>query len=120
MNNQYRILLVEDEPLIQFVIVDILTEIGLEVSNVVSTAAEALTEIERGKFDAAIVDCTLADGACDPVASTLAQQNVPFIIVSGREPDEIAAKFPGIRFVSKPFLVADLENAVQTLIPTMT
>jgi hypothetical protein len=44
---------------------------------------------------------------------------VPFIIVSGREPDEIAAKFPGIRFVSKPFMVADLENAVQALIPTM-
>ena len=119
MNHQYRILLVEDEPLIQFVIVDILTEIGFEVSNVISTAAEALKEIERGRFDAAIVDCTLADGTCDPVASTLAEQKVPFIIVSGREPDEIAARFPGIRFVSKPFMVADLENAVQALIPNM-
>jgi CheY-like chemotaxis protein len=69
MNHQYRILLVEDEPLIQFVIVDILSEVGFEVSNVVSTAAEALREIERGRFDAAIVDCTLTDGTCDPLLS---------------------------------------------------
>ena len=118
MEPRYFVLLVEDEPLIQFMIVDILEGIGVPVSGIAASVAEALALIDHGGFDGAILDCVLNDGRCEPVAEALSEKGVPFIIVSGHSEAEVANRFPGVRYVSKPFMAGDLERAIASMIPS--
>jgi DNA-binding response OmpR family regulator len=116
MGQLHRVLLVEDEPIIQMLIEDILERAGIELADIAETSAKALPLIRAGGFDAAIVDCTLGDGPCEPVIRALAAEQVPFVISSGHSAGEIEERFPGARFVTKPFLDAELETAVQTVL----
>lgn len=117
MEPRYFVLLVEDEPLIQFLIVDILEGIGVPVSGIAASVSEALDLIERGGFDGAILDCVLNDGRCEPVAEALHEKGIPFIIVSGHSEQEVGSRFPGVRYVAKPFRAGDLEQAVASMTP---
>jgi len=116
MSRPHRVLLVEDEPIIQMLIEDILESAGIGLADVAETSTMALPLIAAGGFDAAIVDCTLGDGPCEPVIRALAAGRVPFVISSGHSADEIKERFPGACFVTKPFIGAELEAAVQSVL----
>ena len=62
-----NILIVEDQPLIALSIEDVLRDLGCTVTHG-ATVAEALIEIERASWDAALLDVRLADGTVYPVA----------------------------------------------------
>lgn len=117
MERRYLVLLVEDEPLVQMLIVDVLEGRGVCVSDIASSAADALKMIERGGFDAAILDCVLKDGRCEPVAAALEAKGVPYVIVSGHSEDEVGRRFPGVPYVAKPFYADELEAALLALLP---
>lgn len=119
MERRYLVLLVEDEAIIQMLIVDVLEGLGVHVSDIASSVAQALKVVERGGIEAAILDCTLSDGRCEPVAAALDEKGIPYIIVSGHSEQEVGRRFPGVRYVPKPFTVADLEAALQEVLPTI-
>jgi DNA-binding response OmpR family regulator len=112
----YKMLLVEDEPIIQFLRTDILDGIGVPVCGIASSVAAAVELIERGGFDGAILDCVLKDGTCDPVAEVLSATGIPFVIASGHPEQLIDERFPGVRRVAKPFMAGDLEQAIASMV----
>src|SRR5579859_585476 len=104
LNNRHRarVLIVEDEPMLAFTVEDLLLEAGFEIAGVVGRLAAALTLIEGGACDAAIVDANLAGVSASPAASALAARGIPFIVLSGYLPEQQQGIFPGAIFVQKP------------------
>ncbi|WP_376099165.1 response regulator [Roseomonas sp. CCTCC AB2023176] len=89
-----RILVVEDEPMITFLLEDALMIAGAGTVVQAARVAEALsaigTSMAEGGIDAAVIDYTLADGKTAlPVADRLAELGVPFVFATGLEPSEV-------------------------------
>jgi DNA-binding response OmpR family regulator len=83
-----RILVVEDEPLITFLLEDALMIAGAQTVVQAARVAEALsaiaTAMSEGGIDAAVIDYSLADGQTAlPVADRLAALGVPFVFATG-------------------------------------
>lgn len=116
VQHRSRILVVEDEPLVQFFIEDALTDLGFEFLGPASCTFTALKLIEAGGIDAALIDCTLNDGRCEPVTDALARRGVPFAVVSARTKAEVEQRFPGRPFIAKPFNTAELASVVSDLV----
>src|SRR5262249_30027590 len=77
------ILIVEDEALVGMLIEDLVMEMGFRVSGVAASVEEALEEIARLDFDAAILDVNLRGLSSAPVADALKANRVPFIMATG-------------------------------------
>ena len=63
-----RVLVVEDEFLVATLIEDMLQSAGCVVSGPIPRLAEALDAVDRGAYDAAILDVNLRGERIDPVA----------------------------------------------------
>jgi CheY-like chemotaxis protein len=109
-----RILVVEDEFLPAALIGESLRELRCDVLGPVSNLAAAMAAIQRGGFNAALLDVNLKGRAATPAAAELAARKVPFILVTG---------YPGLASdgpvmgsaprVVKPFTLEQLAEAMQ-------
>jgi two-component sensor histidine kinase/DNA-binding response OmpR family regulator len=97
-----RVLLVEDEALVAMMIGESLTEFGFQVIGPMATASEALAAARDQHFDAAVLDINLGDGLVYTVAEILAKRGVPFIFVTGYDPDSVDPRFSGVPVLQKP------------------
>lgn len=113
-----RILVVEDEPLITFLLEDALMIAGARAVVQAARVAEALSAIgvamAEGGIDAAVIDYSLADGqSALPVADRLAALRVPFVFATGYEASMVDrgrhAKAP---VISKPYKPEDVLAAL--------
>ena len=109
-----NVLIVEDQPLIALSIEDVLRDLGCTVTHA-ATVAEALIEIERASWDAALLDVRLADGTVYPVAELLQSKAIPFAFATGSI-DEIDARFSGAPVLTKPFGHNELEACLNALL----
>ncbi|MBV9971661.1 MAG: hypothetical protein JO228_16895, partial [Xanthobacteraceae bacterium] len=64
---------------------------------------EALDIIEREKMDAALLDANLRGDPVDEIAAALMNRKIPFLFVTGHEPDSLPPGFRHVSVVSKPF-----------------
>lgn len=103
-----RVFIAEDEPLLQMSLEDILNDLGCEVVASVATVQDALACIAAHKFELAILDVHLADGAVDPAAARLAQLSIPMIFATGAL---TAGKYAG-PVVGKPYDTSEIEQAI--------
>jgi len=85
------ILVVEDEFLIAMELEAILTAHGFVVIGPVATVASALELLERERPDAAVLDINLRGIAVTPVARTLREMNVPFVIATAYRSSDLPA-----------------------------
>ena len=111
-----RVLVVEDEFLVASLIEDMLTSAGCVVSGPVSRLPEALDAVDRGTFDAAVLDVNLAGDRIDPVADALSRRNVPFMFVTGYSTGALSgghAERPRLR---KPFKMTDLLGMLTSVV----
>ena len=115
-HDDVRILIVEDEPLIAFGLEEVLVDAGFKVAAVASKFENALTLIESGGCDAAIVDANLAGVSASPLAAALKARDLPFIVLSGYSPNQIQGDFPGALFIKKPCRPAQLVEAVNKML----
>ena len=85
MSRQYRLLLVEDEPLILMDLEFAAEDRGCEVHSATSSAhALDILDEAPGGIDAAVLDVSLGQGeTCFPIADALREQGIPFILHSG-------------------------------------
>jgi signal transduction histidine kinase/DNA-binding response OmpR family regulator len=116
-----RILIVEDEDLIQMVIANHVEEIGFEVE-IAGSAAEAKNKmlLLNGSIDAAIIDMGLPDARGDDLVSELRAiyPALPVVISSGYDRAAMHLKFASmknIEFLTKPYTQLELHAALSRL-----
>jgi PAS domain S-box-containing protein len=116
-----RILLVEDEILIQMLATDYLQTAGFTVE-AAGSASEAMNKLSqmKGGVDAVIVDLGLPDRKGDLLIREIRAQDtsLPILLATGQTADSVRDLFNGdkrIGFVSKPYVAADLTAALRAL-----
>jgi CheY-like chemotaxis protein len=116
-----RVLLVEDEVLIQMLAVEYLEQAGIKVDTATS-AAEALNKLRLipGGVDAVILDMGLPDRRGDAFVHEIRSvyPTLPIVIASGRDSKGMKAQFantPSVVFVGKPYNSEDLRAALCSL-----
>jgi CheY-like chemotaxis protein len=115
-----RVLLVEDEVLIQMLAIEYLEEADIKVDTATS-ATEALNKLRliAGGVDAVIVDMGLPDRGGDALVQEIRSiyPTLPIVIASGRDSNDMKALFSGtssIVFVRKPYSSKDLLAALRS------
>ena len=114
-----HILLVEDEPDIAELVVDLLADDGHTVRTA-STQVHALASLRETRFDLVLVDGLggdREDGYANALSVLRAAGDTPVVLFTAhrREPDEVrAAGFADL--ISKPFEIDDLTQRVRTLL----
>jgi signal transduction histidine kinase/DNA-binding response OmpR family regulator len=116
-----RILVVEDEDLIQMLLSSQLEDLGYEVE-ITGTAAAAKHKLTllQGQVDAAIVDLGLPDSSGDSLVRELRilYPALPIVISSGYDRATLRDRFPAdqsVEYLSKPFTAEQLEAAIRDL-----
>jgi|SRR5580704_4478372 CheY-like chemotaxis protein len=107
-----RVLIVEDEVLVSILIEDALADLGIEVAGVAGTLEEALTHVEAGNFDCAILDLHIKGKEVFPVAEALAARGVPFVFATGYGQSGVPEKYRERPVLQKPFMALELERAL--------
>ena len=106
------LLLLEDEALIAMDVADVLGDAGYRVVTIAS-ARDALEWLGANVPDIAILDVSLPDGDCGPVATALRSRGIPFLVHSGSIAKDFAdTPFAGVPWVSKPVRMEELIAAV--------
>ena len=105
------VLIVDDEMLICLDIQTQLDELGHRTL-VASTFAQAVHIVETEHVDLAVVDWHLGNLDASPLVDVLQQKRVPFVLCSGATQEELAAHFPRVPVVPKPFMASQLVAAL--------
>jgi CheY-like chemotaxis protein len=115
--HRLRVLLVEDEWLIREMLADVLEEAGFATRQALS-APEALRLLRRDPTVDLVVTDVEMPGVLDGIdlARRLATQrpDIGVLVVSGRRPRALPL---GARFLAKPFMPAELLQALGAMIP---
>ncbi|KTS10769.1 hypothetical protein SB2_12160 [Methylobacterium radiotolerans] len=112
-----RILIVEDEYLIAMQVKRWLLAAGAEVVGPVPSVEQALDLIEEGGLDAAVLDVNLGNGrTVYPVADKLSALGVPYLFATGDVKISGAAADRQCPQLGKPFVEAELLQALGKLI----
>jgi CheY-like chemotaxis protein len=116
-----RILLVEDEFLIQMLATEYLVDAGFTV-DAAGSASEAMNKLAlvKGGVDCVIVDLGLPDRKGDVLIREIRAQDesLPILLATGQAADSVRHLFNDdvrIGFVSKPYVAADLIAALRAL-----
>jgi CheY-like chemotaxis protein len=115
-----RVLLVEDEAMIQLLAIDYLEEAGIKVDTATS-AGEALDKLGRipGGVDIVIVDLGLPDRPGDDLVRDIraSYPSLPVIIASGgstADARDLLTNIPSIAFMPKPYTAQHLREALRS------
>jgi DNA-binding response OmpR family regulator len=116
-----RILVVEDEMLIQMLAAEILEELGFNAETA-GSAAEAKSKLSllKGEVDAVILDIGLPDARGDVMLGEIraAYPALPVLITSGQDEAGLRTQFVGLErvgFLSKPYVLGQLRSALASV-----
>jgi DNA-binding response OmpR family regulator len=107
-----RVLIVEDEFLVGFSLLEDLTEAGADVVGPVSTVDEALRIVASESFDLAVLDINVRGEMSFPVADELLARNVPLIFLTGYDADAIPDRLQRLPRLGKPYHPKELASAL--------
>lgn len=121
MANPFRILVVEDEPVIRELIEGLLTDAGVEIE-CASTGTEGLKLARTSSFDLILLDVVLPqlDGitVCRMLRADPNTAKVPLHMLTGKAKKadvEVAMKAGADGYIHKPFRGAELMDLVSAL-----
>jgi DNA-binding response OmpR family regulator len=116
MSAARRILVVEDEPLIAMMLEDFLDMLGHEVAGAADCVDKALSAIDAGGLDVAILDVNLRDGeTCWPVADRLVERDIPFVLATGGSGNSIVERYRDRPTLDKPFTMDGVKRVLGSL-----
>lgn len=106
-----HILVVEDETLLAMMLEDVFSDAGAHVVGPAATVEQAMALVASELIDVALLDVCLRDQRSDPVAATLRQRGVPYVLATGyNDPDGAGlASAPTLR---KPYRFQEVEAAL--------
>lgn len=102
MDRRRRVLVVEDEPLIQIEIADALESAEYRVVTE-STVQAALARLATERFDVAVLDYNLRGEPAEPVARALTGSDTPYIVCSGYSDRDGVPEIGSFAVLDKPF-----------------
>jgi CheY-like chemotaxis protein len=109
-----RFLIVEDEPIILDLMVDMLRILGYAVTATADTLSSARRELCKKNFDAVLLDLGI-DGQDGPeIADQLLEMRVPFAFVTGYD-GPFEQRHASVPVLHKPFTVAQLATVLEKL-----
>jgi two-component SAPR family response regulator len=103
-----RVLIVEDEALVAFMLECFLAEVGCIPVGPCNSVAKALEAVWTEAFDLAVLDVNLNGEMVYPVAYALAERHIPFLFVSGYGKSAIPPGRNDWKVCVKPFTIDDL------------
>ena len=115
MNNCLKglsVLIVEDEFLLAVNLETIMRDAGAQNIRMAATVVDATILIERGAYDAAILDIRLMDGDSLPLAEKLIDRGVPVVIHSGYTNPSHSQILPEAVFLPKPAAPTEIIEAL--------
>ena len=112
-----RILIVEDEAMIVFMLEDLLADAGFEIAGTATTLDLALSLIDTCGCDAAILDANLAGVSSAPAALALTARAIPYLVVSGYSAAQQDNAYAAGLHVAKPFKTETLVEALWSILP---
>lgn len=107
-----RVLVVEDDPMVAMLLVDMLEEIGCEIVAVASHLEDALENAQRLSFDLAILDVNLEGANTFHVAELLAKRGIGFVFATGYGKAHLPADLANAPLLQKPFVERDVARAL--------
>jgi DNA-binding response OmpR family regulator len=111
-----RVLVVEDEFLVAMLIEDMLTSAGCVVAGPIPRLSDALDAVDRGTYDAAVLDVNLGGDRVYPVADALSRRNVPFVFITGYGTSGLPGEYAERPRLGKPFKMADLLDTLSSVV----
>jgi CheY-like chemotaxis protein len=110
-----RILVVEDEMTIAFMLEDMIEELGHEVAAVMMRLEPAREAARSLDIDMALLDVNLDGLRSFPVADILRERSIPFVFLTGYGPGAIPEDYASERLVTKPVSREALRNVITAL-----
>ncbi len=112
-----RVLLVEDEVLITWLLQEMLLDLECEIADAPASLDEALLAARTGAFDLALVDLDLRGRLTYPVAEILKMREIPFAFVTGYGSAALARAYADTPVLEKPFRREDLKAVIAAILP---
>ena len=119
MNDRFsgrRVLLVEDEPIVAWLLKDMLVDLGCSVVGPAADVNQALAMIEAESIDVAVLDVNLRGQMSYPIADVLVARGVPFVFSTGYDKDRLLDGYRTIPTLQKPFHRSDLGDTLAKLL----
>jgi CheY-like chemotaxis protein len=101
--SDHRVLLVEDEMLVAWLLEDMLADLGYAIVGPASSVNQALAMIDAEAIDAAVLDVNLNGQMSYPIADVLAARSVPFVFSTGYDKDTLLDGYRIFPVLQKPF-----------------
>jgi two-component SAPR family response regulator len=113
-NGISRVLVLEDEMLVAFMLEDMLAHLGIQVCGPAHSVSDALDLLQTQAFDAALLDANLAGESSLPFAEQLADRGIPFAFATGYGP-AATHHFPNVPFLRKPYTQEQIAATLRKL-----
>ena len=111
-----RVLIVEDEAMLAFVLEQDLISAGYEPVGPFRNLATALHAASEGAFDVALLDINLNGERSYPVAEKLVARAIPFMFLSGYGGESIPEAFRDYPRLAKPYDTQELLRRLRQLV----
>jgi len=111
-----RILVVEDEMIVAWLLEDMLADLGCTVLGPAAGVPQALAILGAVPLDAAVLDVNLGGQKSFPIADALAVRRVPFAFSTGYQKDSLPPGYRAAPLLHKPFDQAALAAALGRLL----
>jgi DNA-binding response OmpR family regulator len=115
---RFRVLVVEDEPLIGMDIEYAVERLGHEVVGPIAELDKALDLAANARLDCAILDINIRGGLSYPVADILINRGLPVLLLSGYSERTLPERLREVARLSKPFAEAQLDKEIRDLCAT--
>jgi CheY-like chemotaxis protein len=109
-----RVLVVEDESIVSFLLEDMLAELGCRVVGHAVSVGEALALLDKHKPDAAVLDVNLRGEMAFPIAEWLESNRTAFVFATGYGLAGIPERWRRFPVLQKPFRLSALAKALET------
>ena len=111
-----RVLLVEDEMIVAWLLEDMLADLGCAVIGPAASVDQALAMIDAEAIDVALLDVNLNGQMSYPVADALAARGVPFAFSTGYDKDSLLERYRNVPALQKPFHSSELTDMLAALL----
>ena len=111
-----RVLVVEDETMVAWLLEDMLADLGCAVVGPAARVNQALAMLDAEAIDAAVLDVNLNGQMSYPVADALAARGVPFVFSTGYSGLDMRDGYRDRPVLKKPFPYEELVEVFTRLL----